>query len=225
MEWWLKAIEGLVTGALGGLATVYGLSKWLGNLWLEKQKAKYSKELEEFKAKFSKELEEFKDKLLQQQKRIQAEIDRSVLVTRAHFETEFDSMKTIFKALSQTRLYLNGVRPTNDDSPNGETVEDKNKRFNSRLALLQDAYNSLLELSEATSAFYPIELYEAVGGCLKAARWEIQSIRVNMGYEPFSNKWYQQGSENRAEFGKAYDQAVTVIRDRISRLAVLPASQ
>lgn len=37
---WLTAIGSLATGALGGLGTVYGLSRYLGDLWLEKQKAR-----------------------------------------------------------------------------------------------------------------------------------------------------------------------------------------
>jgi hypothetical protein len=49
MPWWITALENLIGGALGGMAIVFGLSKWLGTMWLEKQKARYSKELEGFK--------------------------------------------------------------------------------------------------------------------------------------------------------------------------------
>ncbi len=79
---WITALEGFVTGTLGGVAAVFGLSKYLGELWLERQKVQYSKELEEFK-----------DGLQQEQKRLQSRIDRSVFVTRAHFETEFTAMR------------------------------------------------------------------------------------------------------------------------------------
>ncbi len=43
---WVNAISSLVAGSLGGLGTVYGLSKWLGNLIIERRKAEYAKELE-----------------------------------------------------------------------------------------------------------------------------------------------------------------------------------
>ena len=89
MPWWGTALESLAVGGLGGLATVYGISNWLGNLWLEKQKARFSQELQEFKAKQDRQLQAFKDILEKEQKRVQARIDHSVLVTRAQFETEF----------------------------------------------------------------------------------------------------------------------------------------
>ncbi len=100
MNWWGTAIESLVVGGLGGWGTVQGLSRHLGDRWLEGLKAKYSKELEEYKATLEK-----------KQKQVQAEIDTSVFVTRAHFETEFQSMKDLFKVLSDVLLCVNGLRP------------------------------------------------------------------------------------------------------------------
>lgn len=118
MPWWLTALENLAGGALGGIATVYGLSRWLGAMWLEKQKARYNKELEEFKDGFQKE-----------QKRVQAAIDRHVFVTRAQFDTEFNAMKEVFKGLAELMLAINAVRPMLSTSPNGEDKEDKKRRL------------------------------------------------------------------------------------------------
>jgi maltooligosyltrehalose synthase len=125
---WLTAIESLAAGALGGLGTVYGLSRFLGNLWLEKQKARYSIELEEFK-----------NQLLKEQKRIQAEIDSSVFVTRAHFETEFSAMKDIFKALADVKMAL-GIFRTYEAPRGGERVDPAIvAHFPENLARLQDS--------------------------------------------------------------------------------------
>jgi hypothetical protein len=49
MPSWTTLIDGIAGGALGGIGTVFALSRWLGSVWLEKQKAGYSKKLEEFK--------------------------------------------------------------------------------------------------------------------------------------------------------------------------------
>jgi hypothetical protein len=60
----LKLIVSAGVGAVGGVAAVLGLSRWLGEVWLgrilEKEKAKHAKDLEGLKAGFSQELEQFK---------------------------------------------------------------------------------------------------------------------------------------------------------------------
>lgn len=45
---WLTALETIVGGALSGSAAVFGLSRYLGDRWLERLKAQYSKELAQF---------------------------------------------------------------------------------------------------------------------------------------------------------------------------------
>lgn len=45
---WLTALETIVGGALSGSAGVFGLSRYLGDRWLERLKAQYSKELAQF---------------------------------------------------------------------------------------------------------------------------------------------------------------------------------
>jgi hypothetical protein len=47
MDWW-TVLESIVGSALGGSAAVFGLSRYLGDRWLEEVKARYSKELAEF---------------------------------------------------------------------------------------------------------------------------------------------------------------------------------
>jgi len=50
---WSRLIGG-VCGAIGGTAAVTGLARWFGDVWLgrllEKEKAKYARELESVKA-------------------------------------------------------------------------------------------------------------------------------------------------------------------------------
>ena len=59
MDWsaLLRAVELIFGGALGGTVGVFGLSRWLGDAWLgrilDKEKAKYAKEIEKLKARKS----------------------------------------------------------------------------------------------------------------------------------------------------------------------------
>jgi hypothetical protein len=77
---WLRIMG--VSGATG-IAASTAASKWLGKYWLEwllaKHKAEYDQELEHYRA----------------------QLDRSVFVTRAHFETEYTAMKEVAQRFSK----------------------------------------------------------------------------------------------------------------------------
>src|SRR6266849_2896383 len=130
MDWsmLIKAGEVVFGGALGGTAAVLGLSRWLGDVWLgrilEKERAKYAQEIEKLKAGFAQELERYR-----------AQLDRSVFVTRAHFETELAAYKQVFEGLGEVRLAISGTRPMMSVSPRGETKEERIKRLFERLNL------------------------------------------------------------------------------------------
>lgn len=211
MDLWMT-LGNLVTGAVGGTAAVFGLFKYLGNWWLERQKASYSKELEEFRHALERE-----------QRRVQAEIDRSVFVTRAHFETEFAAMKDVYKCLSEVHLTLNGVRPAFRVEPMNESRDDQLKRLGQCLGELQRAYDNLLTQSNALEPFYPADLYAAVEECKKAAYTEITDVQL-AGDDAFTSAWYTQGKTNCNRFEVAYKNASKVIRERIEKLAVLPST-
>ena len=132
MDWnWLRTfLENFGTGFLGGAAAVLASAKFLGSWWLESQKARYSHELEEFR-----------DRLQERQRHIQAELDRSVFVTRAHFETEFNAMKEVFTKLAEVRLRIQGLRPFFDIAPEDDTTDAKLGRLAERLQPFIAAYN------------------------------------------------------------------------------------
>jgi hypothetical protein len=211
MPWWVTALENLAGGALGGIATVYGLSRWLGAMWLEKQKARYSKELEEFK-----------DGLQREQKRIQAGIDRHVWVTRAQFDTEFNAMKEVFKGLAELMLAINAVRPMFSTSPRGESKDHKKERLFERLETAKTAYNQVIGVPSALSPFYPEDLYFAIQSCLQKAHIEILSVETSNEHEIFETGWFQQGETNRQDFMTSYQIVSKLMRNRIETLAVLP---
>jgi hypothetical protein len=212
MNWWVTAIESLVVGGLGGWGTVQGLSKHLGDRWLEGLKAKYSRELEEFKATLEK-----------KQKKVQAEIDTSVFVTRAHFETEFQSMKDLFRVLGDVFLNINGLRPMVSVEPPEEEDTARQRRLSERLQVLTKSYDELVTISTALRPFYPSNLYAVVEECLRAAYSEITDVRT-AGNKTFTNEWFQDGKKNQTRYSIAYENAAQMIRERIEALAIIPST-
>jgi hypothetical protein len=198
-------LSGGVTG--GVISAVWN---HFSKLWLQRHEAGLKQKLAALDDAFQR-----------SQRQAQAEIDRSVFVTRAHFETEFEAMKEMFSCLSQVQLAMNGLRPTFSVEPTDETDEERRKRLSIRLKNLSDVYNKLIVESEARAPFYTAELYSAVEGCLRAASTEINSVRT-AGANTFTFDWFQEGEKNRGTFSQSYYKVAEIIRDRISRLAVLP---
>lgn len=203
-------LKTFLVGALGGTTAFFALFRFIGQWWIERVKSRYSKELETWK-----------DTLGRQQKLIQATIDRSVFVTQAHFETEFAAMKELFSYLSDVRLTMNTLRPqfgtSNPDK--AEQMKVLTERYNA----FSDAFNKLVKHQDSLSPFYSIELYTASDKCTAAAQTELYEVLTG-GPFTFTPKWYQEGKKNREEFGKAYGEACEIIRERLSKLAVVPTS-
>jgi len=207
-------IPGLLAGAISGPVAVMGLSRWLGDVWLgrlmEKEKARYNREIEQLKAGFAQELERYK-----------AQLDRYVFVTRAHFETELGAYKQLFEGLGQVRLAMASIRPMFEQSPEGESDTEKRKRLNERLNKLVSAHDKTVEVTENRCPFYPVDIYLKVEACLQQARGEIMEIRSG-GNGTFSLEWYGRGTKRIGDFMNAYNAATETVRGRIATLAVIP---
>jgi hypothetical protein len=216
MDWsaLLKAGEIILGGAVGGIASVLGLSRWLGAVWLarivEKEKAKYGREIEDLKASYAQELARYR-----------AQLDRSVFVTRAHFEAELAAYKQVFEGLGEVKLAISGTRPKMGVSPEGDSKEDRLRRLAERLNLLIAAHDKTVKTIEHLSPFYPQDIYLKLGECLTAARGEILDIRTG-GNETFSLAWYEEGQKRLDVFFPAYNAVTEAIRHRISTLAIIP---
>lgn len=195
---WRTVVESVVAGALGGSAAVLGLSRFLGDLWLEKQKARYSKELEEFR-----------DNLHREQAKMQAEIDRSVFVTRAHFETEFLAMKEVSQCLAEIKI---AFRLLNPSDLSVRISDEQRTRQIDRLAAASEKY---LEKLEEWAAFLEPGLYDEFERCHIGADEELKRVRANRSDD---DKERAQGAEY---FWSAYRHACQKVRDRIKSLAIL----
>ncbi len=222
---WGGLVQGLFGGALGGVATVSALSRWLGDVWLgrilTREKAKYTKELERLRADFARELEEYKDALERSKSLLGAEIEKSVFVTRVHFETEFAAYKQVWEALAPLRLAMEETRPIFSISPRGETDEEKRRELAQRLRELSDAHKKAVNVVENLRPFYPTQVHVRLLECMKAAWLEGKDIQT-AGDETFTINWYEQGAKRRDQFMDAYSAVSDMIRARIETLAILP---
>jgi hypothetical protein len=94
----------IVGGGAGGAVTVTFLARFLGERWLghvlEKEQAEYATELARLKAGFTQNLEHYRE-----------ELDRSIFVTRTHFETEYTAMKEISQSLSEVKVPFLKLHP------------------------------------------------------------------------------------------------------------------
>jgi len=216
MDWsvLLGAGETIIGGALGGSAAVFGLSRWLGEAWLgrllEKEKAKYAREIEHLKAGFAQELERYR-----------AQLDRSILVTRVHFETEFEAYKTVFARLAEMRLLFAELRPAISIVLANDTEQARLERLSNAVQKAKEGYNELITISENVSPFYPPEIHEQIRECQRITSLEINDI-LTSSQDQFSFQWFGRGRQNLDRFMVAYNNVSTLIRDRISKLALVP---
>lgn len=80
-----KTINAIVSGALSG-GMVAGIASFIfKNWWLERLKTRNLADLETYKSTLDLEL-----------KNLQSVLDHKIFVSKAHYETEFESMKIVF---------------------------------------------------------------------------------------------------------------------------------
>lgn len=200
MDWsaWLKIIVG---GGVSGIAAVSFASRWLGDFWLgrllEKEKTKYTKEIEELKAGFAQELAHYR-----------AQLDRSIFVTRAHFETEFTAMKEVSQCLSEVKIAFINLHPIQA----GTKMNGAERTHG--IDLLERATHKYHEKLEEWAVFLEPTLYDEFDHCYAGADAEWKRLKTN------SDEPDRAGTV--AYFWKSYRQACQMVRDRIKSLAVMP---
>lgn len=101
MSVWTLAgtIAASVLASVGGVTVLF---RYGGDFLLERTKAKWSRELEAFK-----------DPLNAEQRRYQAQLDRSIFVSRAHFDTELQRLRKYIIACRRSKSpFEDRSRPT-----------------------------------------------------------------------------------------------------------------
>jgi hypothetical protein len=204
-----QTINAIVSGALSGGA-VAGLGSFLfKNWWLERLKTRNSAELETYKSKLDADL-----------KGLQSVLDHRIFVSKAHYETEFESMKTVFGFATKALFLLQGVRPMFSYGIPDETKDSKLERLSVRVQELSLVHDEFILQSESLLPFYPENLRIAFNECAIAMRKEIGDIRSS-GPDSLQMGGYIKANQNQDAFRKNYDVAANIIRERIERMAIL----
>src|SRR5260370_29835026 len=123
---WPEFVTGVFGGAAGSLVVVYGLSRWLGEVWktriIESLMQANRKQLETLKS----ELQHSVDKA---NRLLDARISKVTLLTRTQFETEFAAYKEIFAELSEVKHCIKATRPMMGIGPPDQSKEEKLKQL------------------------------------------------------------------------------------------------
>jgi hypothetical protein len=223
----VEFLKALAAGGIAGAAVVFGLARWLGDVWLGRllvrEKAKYDTELEQLRSRYAEKLESYKDALERSKELLKAQIDRSVFVTRAHFETEFEAYKKIFQDLVEVRLLMGLMHPTIRIAPIDETKEGRAKDLVANLQKLAEAHDKTVRTVENFAPFYPEEIFENLRKSLQIVRNEVFHLQTS-GDNAFTSDWSQRGEKRVQDFQAAYQEASNAVRSRIATLAILPSS-
>jgi hypothetical protein len=200
MDWsaWLKIIVG---GGISGIVAVSAASRWLGDFWLgrllEKEKAKYTREIEKLKAGCAQELEHYR-----------AHLDRSIFVTRAHFETEFAALKEISQSLSKVKIAFIKLHPI--EAGKELTGTERIQSIDSLERMTSEFHVKL----EEWAVFMEPTMYDEFEHCYVGADAEWKRLKTNPAEHD------RAGTADY--FWKSYRQACQMVRDRIESLAVIP---
>ncbi|MGD0548629.1 MAG: hypothetical protein ABR991_12475 [Terracidiphilus sp.] len=192
------SIVASVATSVGGVGL---LLRYGGDFWLARTKAKWDKELEEFKGFLNTE-----------QRRYQAQLDRSIFVSRAHFDTEFQAIKEVHQCLSEVKIPFRSLFPIS------ATVVVTDAQSADLIERLQQASNRFIAKLEEWGVFLEPSQYDELKRC-------------NDAIEHFLEVFPRQGSEMERDYGitrrhfwDSYSAACQKARDRIEKLAVLPKS-
>jgi hypothetical protein len=214
---WPELVTGIFGGSVASLIVVYGLSRWLGDVWkariLEAVQQDNRKEIAAMKS-------ELQSSVDRANRLLDAGISKAILVTRTHFETEFGAYKEIFAALSDVKNYLHAVRPVFIIAGEGEHIKDE-RNLVDRLNKLIEAQNKAVVVSDNLRPFYQDEIYQGIQECFGSSKFEILEVKTG-GYSTFSQDWFEAGRKNQERFVRDYLHVSKLIRDRLNSLGVLP---
>jgi hypothetical protein len=206
---------GAVVVSLGGGGfIVLALSSWLGRVWAERLMAAD-------RAKHAREIEELKEGLERTTRILQGEIDKTLFVSKTHFETEFQILRDIWQKVSAVRARMSVLRPV---------VSMVDARVSPGAALDEDfppflvAVKELVDAVDHNSPFYPPELFTRLDQLIRIAQRERDDIGLSDQKEALSVAGRGRWKVNFEEFCSVADAISEQIRRRLEKLSVRPTS-
>src|SRR5260221_7098450 len=181
-----KVVAAAILSVGGGGVIVVGLSSWLGKLWaqllMQKDIAKYAADLESLKGK-----------LEGANKRIQAELDKTVYVHRVQFETEFKALSGIWAKVAAVRSALAEFRPQLEivapDHENDLVPADKLEK---KLAKFVNVCGEFRLVVHEYNPVYPKDIYDELERLIDLLTDEEEQIKLT-DEKPFTGIWFKHG--------------------------------
>jgi len=204
----LRIVASATLSIGSGGAIVWALSSWLGRVWatriLEQDRAKYAREIEHLRAQYGRETEQLKTQL-----------EKTVFVSRVHFETEFKALAEIWRNIADVRASISELRPIGPRMAQPDA--DEEAEFNKRFALYSKRFDELLKSVHYNSPFYSKDIHDQLVSLMKIANAEYVDLSVD---GPRDQAWRKRGLQNRQEFMDGAEKVSDLIRERLHNLAV-----
>ncbi len=203
-------IAAAVLFSLGGGGTIVVLlSSWLGKVWANRI-------LEQDRAKYASEMEQLKTELDRATRLLQGEIEKTIFVTKTHFETEFQILREIWQEVSVVRASMSQLRPKFGIVDVRQTKEE-------RLTECFEAYSpavvKLIQTIDRNSPFYPQEIYETLDQLVRVAIRERDDIAV-LSEDALTLAGRNRGKENFDQYLALADKLSAQVRDRLAKLSI-----
>ena len=193
----------------GGSLIVAALSSWLGKVWADRL-------MQRDRAKHSEELEKLRSSLEQSQRLLQGEIEKTLFVTKTHFETEFQIIREIWQEVSVVRGLMSQLRPKFGIVDVRQTQEE---RLVECLEAYFPAVQKLIQTVDRNSPFYPQEMYETLDQLVRVALREQHDIEVS-SEDALSLAGRNRGKENFDQYLALAAKLSSQLRDRLAKLSV-----
>ena len=192
---WLTDILPLLTATLGALVT------WLLSVHniriAEETRAVYTRKLED------------------ENRTLQAKLDKTGHVYRVQFEAEFQSLLVIWSKFAIAQLTMGGLRPSMDLVFRGENPQD---RLDQKLKAFADAINELKAAVFQHSPFYPEDLYKDLLDAIQVCGEEYTEVSVEKENRERPKDWYTQGNKRYGNLVSKGKFISSKIRQRIENL-------
>lgn len=193
-------VQQLVTTLGGYTLVVGGLAGLLGRIWvlrtIEREKFALQRQLD------------------QTNRRLQAELDQRLHITRSQFDTEFANYKEIWSCLVDFRMKALRIRPMFDYV---DPKEAREERLRKRLREFGPAFEALRDIVEKNKPFYSVSVYERLQNVITLCYEE--SVAAEYLERPHGDYW-KEAKANREAITAAVDETCEEIRSRISSVVV-----
>ncbi len=199
-------IAGAIVLSAGGVgAVLFGLSSWLGKVWA-------SRILASEKAQYAEQLSRLQGELEATNRRLQAELDKTIHVHRIQFETEFKALVDVWRTASAVRSAITGLRPQT-----GLSEDDPETAFITRFNDFCMKLNQFKSAVDDHSPFYTAEIRASADQLIRTAIHEEVACQVK---GPRDGEWFRDGRASVAAYIAGCHALSEAIRQRITQLSV-----